>query len=112
MKKIKLQQGDSFIMTISNKVDGNLVDLSSGESVVIGFYDEFCNKFTMKLSRSNLQRVSKGIYQTKISHDVTKNFVGDFEVQVAIVGSSDDSVAHAKNKGYIYFEERRLNDEL
>ena len=41
-------------MTISNKVDDNLIDLSPGESVVIGFYDEFCNKFTMKLSRSNL----------------------------------------------------------
>lgn len=98
-------------MTIANKIEGNLVDLKSGESVVIGFYDEFCNKYTTKLSRSNLQRISEGIYQTNIGHDITKNFVGDFEVQVAIVGSNDDSVIHAKNKCYIYFEERKLNDD-
>lgn len=112
MKQVKLQQGDSFVMTISNKIDGNFIDLSSGEQVVIGFYDEYCNKYTMKLSKSNLHKVSQGIYQTTISHDVTKNFIGNIEVQVAIVSSSENSVAHAKKNATIYFEERKLNNEI
>ena len=117
MKQIKLQQGDTFTMTFVVKENGEPKDIRDNEDLAVGFYDEYGQKEVLKY-RVNGDVFKKlegvGKYQVYVSNQITKNFVGSIDVEIVVydIETLNPNVSHADKILKMFFEERRINEDL
>lgn len=114
-KIVRLQQGDSFSMNFVLKENGvpTSIDVQGGEDLAVGFYTEQGGKVILKLSTGDIVFTgTAGYYTAAISPSITKNFIGYVDIEIVVYNSSGDEVSHADKVLKMYFEERRINDDI
>lgn len=102
------------------KENGTPQYIRNNENIAIGFYGEYGNKYVAKLldRKENEGQITKdssvtGKYTAFIPSEVTRNFSGNVDVEIVVFDrNSDQNVAHADNIIQMFFEDRRINDEL
>lgn len=113
MKQIRLQQGDSFMMNFVVKVNDQPQNLNNGENIAVGLYDEYGQKYVVTSSDGIIQNKStSGFYSVMIPSSVTKNFQGNVDVEIVIYNSDGKKASHADNVIQLYFEERKINQDI
>lgn len=113
MKQIRLQQGDSFTMTFVLKENGEPHNIQAGEDIAIGFYDGYCEKYVAMLSKGDIRYgKSTGLYIAQIPSSITKNFIGNVDVEIVIFDKNKQDMSHADKKLKMFFEERRINEDI
>ena len=114
-KIVRLQQGDSFTMNFIVRENGIPKDIDVGnEDIIVGFYDQNDYKYVIKFSDGKINPVNNaiGCYHTTISSDVTKNFVGYVDVEIAVQDIQSNDISHADKILKMYFDERKLNEDI
>ena len=95
------------------KENGVPVDIGFTEDIAVGFYDENGNKYIIKLSEGKINTTEKsGFYTAFIPSSITKDFIGYIDIEIVIYDKSGNDVSHADKVLKMYFEERRINNEL
>ena len=113
MKQIKLQQGESFMMTFVIKENGVPTPLNSGEYIAIGFYDEFGCKCIVKSKDYDMKYDNNTyVYSVNIPGSVTQDFIGSVDAEIVIYNDNKEFVSHADNIIKLYFQERKINMDI
>lgn len=112
MKK-RYQQGESIQINFFVKENGVPIEIGSDEYIAIGFYGDLCDKYVIKTKDNSIQfdRQTK-LYHAVISGDVTKNFSGSYDVEVAIYDKNKNNVSQSQKVGKIYFDERNIIEDV
>lgn len=114
MRQIKLQQGDSFAMNFIVKNNGTPHDIEPGEDLAVGLYDDYGRKYIMKYKDGQIEKSPNqaGKYRAFVSSEVTKDFIGLVEVEIVVYDKSQEIVSHADKVLEMYFDERKINDDI
>ena len=98
------------------KNNGQLEDIAPNEDIAVGFYDEYGFKSVLKMSNGDIERTDVGKYRAFVSSDVTKNFIGNVDVEIVVYdeanGYDERNVSHADKVLKMYFEERKINEDI
>lgn len=113
MKQVRLQQGDSFTMTFILKENGEPHNIQAGEDLAVGFYTEQGGKVILKLSTGEITFTgTAGYYTAAISSSITKQFIGCVDIEIVVYNTDGEEVSHADKVLKMYFEERKINDDI
>lgn len=118
MKQVRLQQGDSFAMNFIVKDNGQPKYIDSGENIAVGLYDEYGSKYVMKYiqdkdSCGKIEKTSQiGGYRTFVPGDITKDFIGQVDVEIVIYDKQRNVISHADKVLKMFFEERKINNDI
>ena len=95
MIKKQVIAGDTFPIDYKHKPKGVLSDLEEGYDYMIGLHQEGSKEvMTFSYQNGDITNPEKGIYQWKISHDLSKSLKGNIIVEMVIYSRDASLVKH------------------
>lgn len=106
------QQGNNVLLELTHILDDVVQNIETGYDILYGIYDYQENTIVAGRysdENSRITRNAVGVYYLQFSHEDTKSLVGDYVLELSVVGAENSEVCHANQLIYIQFEARKNN---